>query len=76
MLIFFIILFFFYCYKTVMNKPISKNLQREIDRKSKEKQKLKFWVEKHKAVAQYNRKRNRTRSKEYGGKYRNRYDGY
>jgi hypothetical protein len=55
---------------------MSKDLLKTQARKEREKQKLDLWVQKHKAVAHYNRKRNRTRSKEYGGKYRHRYDGY
>lgn len=76
MLEFIIFCFFAYCYKSVVSKKPSKQLQKQIDKRKKEKEKLNLWVAKHKAVASYNRKRNRTRSNSYGGKRRHGYDGY
>jgi len=75
-MVYILIIFFIWTYFNVLKKPMSKELLAKQKRKQREKNKIDLWVEKHKAVAQYNRKRNRTRSKEYGGKYRHRYDGY
>lgn len=73
---FILVCFLIYCYFSVVTKPVSKKLQKEIEKRNRNKDRINLWVEKHKAVARYNRKNNRTRSKGYGGKYRHNYDGY
>lgn len=71
-----LITFLTYCYFSVISRKPSPQLQKQIEKRKKEKEKVNLWVAKHKAVNSYNRKRNRTRSNAYGGKRRHGYDGY